>query len=108
VKEAGAKRGISPRTLQRSAQDLALVIEEETTESGRVTYWSLPQGSGHALIPQSGATPSIPLNHKEQEGSRQVSAPGRDATPSRQSETAADERQEGEPQWAPSTTNRTR
>jgi KaiC/GvpD/RAD55 family RecA-like ATPase len=72
VKEAGAKRGISERTMQRSAQDLAVVVEEETTSTGRVTYWSLPRGSGQALVQQFCVTPQEPLNHTESEGSRQI------------------------------------
>jgi hypothetical protein len=40
VKEAVAKRGISEATIKRPAQDLGVVIEEETTATGRVTYWS--------------------------------------------------------------------
>jgi hypothetical protein len=96
VKEAGAKRGISERTMQRSAQDLGVVVEEETTASGRVTYWSLPQGSGQALVQQFGVTPREPLNHAGSEGSRQIPDGGHDLTPSEQSQTAAHERQEGE------------
>jgi AAA domain/Bifunctional DNA primase/polymerase, N-terminal len=79
VKEAGAKRGISPATIKRSAQDLGVVVEEETTTTGRVTYWALP-GSAPALVPQFEPTPQEPLNQAETEGSAQISDGGRDLT----------------------------
>jgi hypothetical protein len=75
VKEAGAKRGISPATIKRSAQDLGVVVEEETTATGRVTYWALP-GSAPALVPRFEPTPQEPLNHTESEGSAQISDGG--------------------------------
>jgi AAA domain len=99
VKAAGMKQGISSRTIQRAAQDLEIIVEEETTESGRVTYWSLREGSRQPLLDESGA---IPLEAHEQahgqaetEGSRQISDVERGATPLA-NETAAHERQEGE------------
>jgi archaellum biogenesis ATPase FlaH len=95
VKEAGIKRGISPATIKRSAQDLEVVIEEETTAAGRVTYWSLP-GSARVLVQQFEPTPPDPLNHAESGGSAQISETGQEPTPSEQSKTAASERQEGE------------
>jgi hypothetical protein len=95
VKEAGIKRGISPATIKRSAQDLDVVIEEETTAAGRVTYWSLP-GSARVLVRPFEPTPSDPLNHAESGGSAQIPETRREPTPSEQSKTAASERQEGE------------
>jgi hypothetical protein len=80
VKAAGAECGISPRTINRAAQDLAVVVEEMTTATGRVTYWSLP-ASRHALFQQSGGTLSDPLNHAVEGGSRQISEVGLDTTP---------------------------
>jgi hypothetical protein len=80
VKEAGAKRGISPATIKRSAQDLGVVVEEETTTTGRVTYWALP-GSAPALVPQFEPTPQEPLNQAKTEGSAQISGEGHDLTP---------------------------
>jgi hypothetical protein len=85
VKAAGMKQGISSRTIQRAAQDLEIVVEEETTESGRVTHWSLPEGSRQPSLHESGATPLEPHeqahNHAELGGSRQNSAEGDGATP---------------------------
>jgi hypothetical protein len=89
VKEAGAREGISARTMQRAAAELEVVIEDEATDSGRVTYWSLPDWLGGRDTPrlsQSGATPSTPLEHKDSGvasgGSCHDSETGDGATPS--------------------------
>ena len=40
--------------MKRAAAELEVVVEEETTESGRVTFWSLPPaltGSAHGPSP---------------------------------------------------------
>lgn len=95
VKDAGSKRGISEATIKRAAQDLGVVIEEETTPTGRVTYWMLP-GSAPVLVQPFEPTPSNPLNHAGSGGSAQISETDQEPTPSEQPETAADERQEGE------------
>jgi KaiC/GvpD/RAD55 family RecA-like ATPase len=63
VKAAGVKAGISERTMKRAAAALEVVVEEETTESGRVTNWSLPSEFGGRDTPylqQSGPTPPEP------------------------------------------------
>ena len=52
VKAAGVKAGISQATIKRAAASLEVVVEEETTESGRVTYWSLPEALGGRLTPR--------------------------------------------------------
>jgi hypothetical protein len=51
VKAVGAKAGISIATIKRAAVALEVVIDEETTESGRVTYWALPNALGGRLTP---------------------------------------------------------
>jgi AAA domain/Bifunctional DNA primase/polymerase, N-terminal/Primase C terminal 1 (PriCT-1) len=76
VKAAGIKRGISERTTKRAAQDLEVVVEEGATESGRVTFWSLPGGSGQTPSHKYGPTPSEPHNQAEQGGSGQILGEG--------------------------------
>jgi hypothetical protein len=51
VKAVGAKVGISAATMKRAAVELEVVVEEETTESGRVTYWALLDALGGRLTP---------------------------------------------------------
>ena len=54
VKAAGVEAGISQATIKRAAASLEVVVEEETTESGRVTYWALPEareGVGSRPVP---------------------------------------------------------
>ena len=80
VKAAGVKRGLSRRTVERAAQDLEVVVEEETTDIGRVTFWSLPGGSRQTLSHESGAIPLEPHEQAEEGGSRQILGQGVGAT----------------------------
>jgi KaiC/GvpD/RAD55 family RecA-like ATPase len=88
VKAAGIKTGISKRTIERAATALEVVVTEETTEVGRVTYWALPEDLGDRATPpptQEGATPQEPHNHAENggraRGSRHETEKRDDATP---------------------------
>jgi AAA domain/Bifunctional DNA primase/polymerase, N-terminal/Primase C terminal 1 (PriCT-1) len=68
VKAAGIRAGISDRTMKRAAAELEVVVEEETTDSGRVTYWSLPAWFGGQANPQysqAGPTPENPHGQAE-------------------------------------------
>jgi KaiC/GvpD/RAD55 family RecA-like ATPase len=72
VKAAGVKAGISERTMKRAAQDLDVIVDEETTESGRATSWSLPNlaEGGRATLPPTpvGPIPTDRANHAENRG----------------------------------------
>ena len=57
VKAAGIAQGLSERTIKRAAAELGIVVEEESTSTGRVTYWSLPEGWGEPLVPKRGPIP---------------------------------------------------
>jgi putative DNA primase/helicase len=58
VKAAGARRGISERTVKRAAQELGVEVEQRSTSTGRATYWAPPEGVGPVLNTQVGPTPS--------------------------------------------------
>jgi hypothetical protein len=92
VKAVGARAGISERTMQRAAAELELIIDEGSTPSGRVTFWSLPallKGRDTLHVADVGATPGAtplePHNHAENggraRGSRHVSDGGVGVTP---------------------------
>jgi hypothetical protein len=54
--------------MKRAAAELEVVVEEETTDSGRVTYWSLPAWFGGQANPQysqAGPTPENPHGQAE-------------------------------------------
>jgi len=71
VKAVGANAGISDRTMKRAAAELEVVVEEETTPAGRVTFWSLPaQFEGRAIphIPHAGPTPPESHSYAEKGG----------------------------------------
>jgi hypothetical protein len=77
VKAVGVKTGFSAATMKRAAATLEVVVEEETTESGRVTFWSLPRPFGDRLTPsytQDEPTPPEPHNHAENGGRLKGSA----------------------------------
>jgi hypothetical protein len=57
VKAAGARRGISERTMKRAAQELDVEIEQRSTPTGRVTFWALPEGVGPVLNTEVGPSP---------------------------------------------------
>jgi hypothetical protein len=83
VKATGLKQGLSDRTLKRAAQELEVIVEDETTDSGRVTFWSLPEGVGPSSMPQSWPDPpdaASPHGYAESErpagGSGQISDAG--------------------------------
>jgi AAA domain len=82
VKAAGLREGLSERTIKRAAQELELVVEEEATESGRVTYWSLPGGVGPG--PSTHIWPDPPKAHNQavNGGSGQNAERGDGPTPS--------------------------
>ena len=61
VKAAGIAQGLSERTIKRAAAELGIVVEEESTSTGRVTYWSLPRGMGPT--PSTETWPDPPNQH---------------------------------------------
>jgi AAA domain/Bifunctional DNA primase/polymerase, N-terminal/Primase C terminal 1 (PriCT-1) len=66
VKAAGVETGISAATMKRAATELEVVVEEETTDSGRVTFWALPDWLGGRLTPShSQAEPTPPAPHEQ-------------------------------------------
>jgi KaiC/GvpD/RAD55 family RecA-like ATPase len=71
VKAAGVRAGISDRTMKRAAAELEVVVEEGSTQSGRVTYWSLPTwlgGRDSSYATDAGPTPPDPHNEAKTEG----------------------------------------
>jgi hypothetical protein len=83
VKAAGASADISTATMKRAAVELEVVVEEEATASGRVTYWSLPEGAGgqvSSLTPDDEPTPLKPRNQAASEGSNNNLDVGADLT----------------------------
>jgi putative DNA primase/helicase len=69
VKVEGIKAGISDRTMKRAANALAVVVEEEKTDSGRVTFWTLPDWLGGRVTPprtDGDPTPITPHGYKDQ------------------------------------------
>jgi AAA domain/Bifunctional DNA primase/polymerase, N-terminal/Primase C terminal 1 (PriCT-1) len=86
VKAAGSRAGISERTMKRAAAELEVAVEEEATATGRVTYWSLPEGAEgrvSSLTPDGGPTPLKPRNEAVPEGSGHNLDVGADPTPGR-------------------------
>jgi len=88
VKAVGIRQGISKSTIERAARGLEVVVEEETTQSGRVTLWSLPDWLGGRVTPpssQDDATRQKSPNQAESEdrfrGSPHEAEEGVDATP---------------------------
>jgi archaellum biogenesis ATPase FlaH len=88
VKDAGVNAGISKSTVERAARSLEVVVEEETTDSGRVTYWTLPKALGGHVMPSSNTFDVIPPAPHDQRaegvtsgGSPQAAVEGDDATP---------------------------
>jgi KaiC/GvpD/RAD55 family RecA-like ATPase len=68
VKTVGAKAGISVATMKRAAAELEVVVEDETTEFGRVTYWALPDALGGRLTSydtRDEPTPCVPHEQAE-------------------------------------------
>ena len=68
VKAVGVRAGISRATMKRAAAALEVVVDEETTESGRVTFWALPEWlGGRRHPPSSQAEPTPPEPHEQAE-----------------------------------------
>lgn len=66
VKSAGMSTGISDRTIKRAAAELQIVVEEETTASGRVTFWSLPDWLRDRANPYITDVGPTPPEHRDQ------------------------------------------
>jgi hypothetical protein len=81
VKAAGTRRGLSERTIKRAAADLDVVVEEEATATGHVTYWSLPRGLGPTSTHDIWPDPSSPHGQADPEGSGQIVGEGPGPTP---------------------------
>jgi AAA domain-containing protein/bifunctional DNA primase/polymerase-like protein/primase-like protein len=87
VKQAGMQAGISKSTVERAARALEVAAEEETTGTGRVTFWSLPDAIAGHVTPYSTAADATPLRPHNQadsgdhvRGSRHPTDVGADAT----------------------------
>jgi hypothetical protein len=83
VKATGARADISAATMKRAAAELEVVVEEEPTASGRVTFWSLPQALGgriSPLNPDGEPTPPEPHNQAGSGGSAHISDVGAEPT----------------------------
>ena len=72
VKAAGVAQGLSDRTMKRAAAELEVVVEDETTATGRVTYWSLPGGVGPTSTSEIWPDPPSPHEHDDSRGSGQT------------------------------------
>jgi AAA domain/Primase C terminal 1 (PriCT-1)/Bifunctional DNA primase/polymerase, N-terminal len=88
VKAIGVEAGISAATTKRAATALEVVVEEETTDSGRVTFWTLPEWFRGRLTPRdSQAEPTPPVPHEQAEtgvgsgGSAHEAETGAEPTP---------------------------
>ena len=71
VKAAGARAGISERTIKRASAELEIAVDEETTPSGRVTFWTLPdrlRDRATLSVPHADPTPSEPHNEAKNKG----------------------------------------
>jgi hypothetical protein len=78
VKAEGAATAerFSRRTIERAAQELEVVVETDTTPTGRVTFWSLPEGVAPTPSTRIWRDPSGPHEQRDsgpsEGGSRQA------------------------------------
>jgi Bifunctional DNA primase/polymerase, N-terminal/AAA domain/Primase C terminal 1 (PriCT-1) len=85
VKAVGVRQGHSERTIERAASELEVAIDEETTSSGRVTFWSLPEMVAPSSTGHIWRDPPSPHGSAESGGSEpggRAKSHGHGATPS--------------------------
>jgi KaiC/GvpD/RAD55 family RecA-like ATPase len=81
VKAIGLRADISERTMKRAAADLDVFVEDEATDKGRVTFWSLPGGVGPTSTADTWPDPSRPHEQANPRGSGQNREEGPGPTP---------------------------